>query len=361
MHITLFAPEMLTRGGVQSYTWHLLEALATEGLSTLISYADTRALLLDERLEPYRKSGLKTYVCKRSIIKFSIEALQKTPRGSFVIVAHPGQAPIAYWLKQFGLISKYVVCLHGIEAWVKLKPNLRKALYASDKIIVTTPYTAAECSALNSIPPHKFHTIPLSAGKNLATPKNDFKLQGEFKILFVARQDKNDLYKGFTLAINATAQLCKLGVPATLNFVGTGDYSECLKDFATQHCPEHKDAVVFHGRLSDTDLVDAYFNCDVFLMPSLKEGFGIVFLEAMRAFKPCIGGWQGGTPYVISEGQSGYLIPPEDLERLVTKLKALYENPTLRRQLGECGRIRFEKEFSFDKFCDNWCSLVRSL
>jgi len=73
-----------------------------------------------------------------------------------------------------------------------------------------------------------------------------------------------------------------------LNLVGTGDDQPRLEAVASALGVE--DRVTFWGVLDDARLGAAYADCDVFVMPSKEEGFGIVFLEAMLRGKPCIGG-----------------------------------------------------------------------
>ncbi len=141
-----------------------------------------------------------------------------------------------------------------------------------------------------------------------------------------------------------------------LNLVGAGDDQPRLKAVASGLGVE--DHVTFWGALDDARLAAAYADCDVFVMPSKEEGFGIVFLEAMLRGKPCVGGAHGGTPEVIEHGKSGFLVEYGDVDALVRYLLALRADPELRRRLGERGRELAASRFSAAAFCERWRRMV---
>jgi glycosyltransferase involved in cell wall biosynthesis len=108
--------------------------------------------------------------------------------------------------------------------------------------------------------------------------------------------------------------------------------------------------VTFLGSLPDEDLAAAYENCDVFVMHSKKEGFGIVFLEAMRRGKPCIGGNHGGPPDVVEHGKSGFLVEYGDEVTLAAQIRTLVETPELRRAMRQEAMELAQKKFSNSAF-----------
>jgi hypothetical protein len=113
--------------------------------------------------------------------------------------------------------------------------------------------------------------------------------------------------------------------------------------------------------LSDEELAAAYDNSDVFVMPSRMEGFGIVFLEAMRHGKPCIGGNHGGTPEVIEHGKSGFLVDYGDAEALVSHIESLQNDHVLRTSLGSMGRELIKSRFSSARFRQSYRRLIMSM
>jgi len=96
-------------------------------------------------------------------------------------------------------------------------------------------------------------------------------------------------------------------------------------------------------------------------MPSKKEGFGIVFLEAMRYGKPCIGGNYGGTPEVITHGVDGYLVNYGDVDQLVRYLVEFSQRPEIRRGMGLKGYEKVKARYLFSHMRDKWFALLDEL
>src|SRR4029077_1528883 len=87
-------------------------------------------------------------------------------------------------------------------------------------------------------------------------------------------------------------------------------------------------------------LAEEYNRCDVFCLPSVQEGFGIVFLEAMAAGKPIVAARAAAVPEVV---QHGILTEPDNPEALAEAIFRLYGDSDLRMRLGASGRIEVEK------------------
>lgn len=76
-----------------------------------------------------------------------------------------------------------------------------------------------------------------------------------------------------------------------------------------------RENIIFAGRLDGKDLVSAYHSCDVFAMSSYCEAFCLSLLEAQAAGKPVVAGDCGGVLYVVKNGETGLLIPPQNDQR----------------------------------------------
>jgi glycosyltransferase involved in cell wall biosynthesis len=98
--------------------------------------------------------------------------------------------------------------------------------------------------------------------------------------------------------------------------------------------------VTWAGRLTDDELVAAYRSHDLLALPSY-EGFGIVYLEAMRFGLPVIAARSGAAHEIVRHGENGFLAPPGDAAALAQILTALAADPALRRQLSAAARARY--------------------
>ena len=110
--------------------------------------------------------------------------------------------------------------------------------------------------------------------------------------------------------------------------------------------------VTLAGRLSQPDVDRWLQSADVFVAPSRYESFGLIFLEAMRWGTPVVGTTAGGIPEVVTNGQSGVLVPPESPDELAAALIDLLKNPQKRTALGAAGRERAEREFSVGRMAE---------
>ena len=102
--------------------------------------------------------------------------------------------------------------------------------------------------------------------------------------------------------------------------------------------------VIFSGYRADVQQILAA--SDLYTLPASDEGFGLSFLEAMAMKKAIIALDSGGAPEVVEHGKSGLLSLPGDIPRLAENILTLINNPALRSQMGEYGRMRVEQHFN---------------
>jgi glycosyltransferase involved in cell wall biosynthesis len=105
--------------------------------------------------------------------------------------------------------------------------------------------------------------------------------------------------------------------------------------------------VIFTGTRRDIPEILALLN--VFVLPSLWEGLPIALLEAMAAGLPVVATAVGGTPEVVIDGVTGFLVPPRDPEALADAILRLLRDPDLRQRMGEAGRARVTEHFSVEQ------------
>ncbi len=107
--------------------------------------------------------------------------------------------------------------------------------------------------------------------------------------------------------------------------------------------------VHFLGRVSDEQLARLYADCDIFVAPSRYESFGLILLEAMMFAKPVVGGDVGGVREIVTDGDSGLLVPPGDATALGEALRSLCRSPDLRHRLGQRARVVYEERFTIER------------
>jgi glycosyltransferase involved in cell wall biosynthesis len=85
---------------------------------------------------------------------------------------------------------------------------------------------------------------------------------------------------------------------------------------------------------------------DIFVFPSLDEGFPYMITEAMAAGNPIVASAVGGIPEAVINGETGQLVSPKDVEQLYLAIRKLLLDAGLRKSMGEQGRRRARELFS---------------
>lgn len=125
----------------------------------------------------------------------------------------------------------------------------------------------------------------------------------------------------------------------------SNEYLAFLKSKLT---PELKDKVTFHGFVSRPDLVRLYYDADIFVFPPVwNEAFGVTPLEAMAAGVPVAVSRCGGIVETVRDGETGFIVDPDDAPALAKAMLRLLEDDALRETMGRAGRRR-ALEFNWD-------------
>jgi glycosyltransferase involved in cell wall biosynthesis len=91
---------------------------------------------------------------------------------------------------------------------------------------------------------------------------------------------------------------------------------------------------------------------DVFVLASLMEGTSLALMEAMASGTPCVATAVGGTPEIITDGESGLLVPPGDTSALVHSVLELLENGALRASIARKAQERVRRDYDVQKRID---------
>jgi glycosyltransferase involved in cell wall biosynthesis len=326
-----------TVGGLQSFNRSLVRAL--DEISVRRGW-ETRVLALNDsgRCPPAVSAATRYEAFAGHRLRFVKASLAAGRRAEVVVCGHVHLAPVTLGLNG----ARRLLIVHGVDAWRRLPPLQRLGARRTDRILSVSQFTRDEMARHNGLAPERFtifpNTIePTGAAVPPALPAGRF-------ILSVARLAATEQAKGIDRVIEALP-----AVPEA-NYVVVGDGADRarLEELAARLGVRPR--VQFVGRVPAEQLAAYYHGCDVFVLPSRKEGFGIVFLEAMSAGKPCIGAAAGGVPEVIAAGVTGLLVPPEDVAGLSRALRELLRDEPRRAAMGQAGRDRFEREFAYPRF-----------
>ena len=147
--------------------------------------------------------------------------------------------------------------------------------------------------------------------------------------------------KGHTYLITALAQVITAIPNIRLVFLGDGELRGDLSgQVKTLGLEKH---VLFPGMRSD---VPEIISCsDLFVLPSVNEGFGVVLLEAMAMRCPIVATNVGGVPEVVLDGETGILVPPGDPVPLARGIIQLLKDPSIALKMAECGYQRLKACF----------------
>lgn len=105
------------------------------------------------------------------------------------------------------------------------------------------------------------------------------------------------------------------------------------------------------------DVAEILGQCDVFVLTSDWEGFGLVVAEAMAAGRPVIATAVGGVPELVIDGETGILVPPQDTQALAQAILKLATNPEIGQQMGRRGQMRARKQFDIARTAREYESL----
>jgi glycosyltransferase involved in cell wall biosynthesis len=165
------------------------------------------------------------------------------------------------------------------------------------------------------------------------------------------------LQKGQRHLIAAMPLLLERVPRARAIIAGGGDLEDYLRDLANEMGVGERVHVLGPRK----DVPALMHAIDVFVMPSIWEGFGLVLLEAMAAGRPIVASRVATIPEVVADGETGLLVPAGDPLALATALAELADQPEVAARMGEAGRERLRRQFSVEKMVGDTELLYREL
>ncbi|MCI8957513.1 MAG: glycosyltransferase family 4 protein [Lachnospiraceae bacterium] len=171
------------------------------------------------------------------------------------------------------------------------------------------------------------------------------KMQGHKNIVYVGTISKRKNVKVIARAFG----LIKEKGDSETQFVVIGkDENGCWRECKEQFGDKARNSVIRVPFVKNAQLKYIYLNADIFALPSIKEIFGMVLLEAMYFGAPTVASGSAGARTLIEDGKSGYIIEDFKPESWALKMNKMLENEQLRGEMGKAASERIQKQFMWD-------------
>jgi len=297
-------------------------------------------------------------------IKFTLECVLKGTKKSTVILSHVNLLPVGYLIKLFSPKTRLVLIAHGIEAWEPFTGIKKKMLFRCDQVLSVSKYTKDVLVELNGFSSEKiqvlnncldpFLEVPVEKEKDVVLLEKYGLKKEDTVLMTLTRLAAREQYKGYDIVIRSLQNLRESNPHLKYLIVGKYDNKEKSrldKMIAKAGLKEH---VIFAGFVADKELAEHFNLADIYIMPSEKEGFGIVFIEAMYYNKPVIAGNKDGSTDALLDGKLGLLVNPESMEEVSGAIMRMINH---REQYLPDRKLLMEN-FSFPVYKEKWREIL---
>lgn len=313
-------------GGIQqasktlSMAFH--EACIQSDLRLRVISLKDRSLNVDERYIP--KALFKG--CESRRFYFSALSAWLGIQSTTLVLTHIHLLPIALLVKCFKPEARIIVLAHGVELWGNLRLLKLKFLTRYLEFWCVSRYTRKILNEKHHIPKRQLHILNNCLDPFFEIPKqfkkpDDLLCRYRLKpaqpvLLSLGRMNRFERQKGYDLVLNIMPALVK-DFPG-LCYLIAGDISQAEALRIQNRIIKLKlnEHVQITGYLPKKQLTPHYLMADVFVLPSQKEGFGLVYIEAAACGRHVICGNKDGSPDAVLNGRIGTLIDPSSEEQL---------------------------------------------
>jgi glycosyltransferase involved in cell wall biosynthesis len=314
--IDLLVPELFAaEGGIQVYSRNLILALRQR-----CPQQPLRVFILNDHphhIPPHGWEGIEWHPARGSRRRLAASLLLavRRQRPQVLFSTHPNFAPLQL-LIQWLTGSPNWCSAHGIEVWNLRWGPRRWALARLQKLLPVSRFTAAQlrqqlgrrCPPL-ALLPNCVDAVRFSPGPRPGYLLRRYGLSARQPVIVtITRLSRHDRYKHVDRLIGCLPLLLPHWLDLRLLIAGEGELRPELE--AQAHALGLEQAVVFTGKVADAELADHLRLATVFALPSEKEGFGIVFLEALCCGCPVLAGNRDGSRDPLGDGRFGLLIDP---------------------------------------------------
>lgn len=294
-----------------------------------------------DKLKDHNKKYFPASVFKgfgKNKLLFVLAATREGIRSGEVILSHINLLLAGFLIKVFSPRTKIILIAHGIEVWHSFPFWKKFMLRKCDQILAVSHFTKERIIALNGYDERKvtvfnncldpFLQPPLNATRN-GELRTRYNLDAEDMVLItLTRFSSRERYKGYDNVFYVLSGLKESYPSIKYLLVGKYDQKEKSRVDALISALDLQDNIIFTGFIPDEEISAHYNIADLYIMPSKKEGFGIVFIEAMYYGKPVIAGNKDGSSDALSNGKFGLLVNPDDREEINNAIIKVINNRT---------------------------------
>lgn len=315
-------------GGIEQVNKNWLYAFSKLSKEKSVSF---KALsIYDDNIDKRYVDENTIEVCNSNKWLFGLKAIWNAIRSDVVIISHLNLSLFVSIAKLISPRTKLFVQVHGIEAWRELSGIQEKLLFQAHSILAVSDFTKQ--SLISRYPSLESKTIVLP---NSLDPIKEYRINdnnvNSFRekigvdkhqklIITVGRIHHEEAYKGYDKTIEALHLLKNENV--VFHIIGKYDRIEQQRIFELLIKFDLVGQVKSVGYVSDEDLDLYYQSADLFVMPSVGEGFGLVFIDAMANGLRVIGGNKDGSVDAIGYLDPSGLISPFDVQELSDAIKS---------------------------------------
>lgn len=230
-----------------------------------------------------------------------------------------------------------------------LKPITQKIWHKADRVVALSD--SLRRTALKTAPKLKIDVVSNGIDSELFRTGTKKRKDESFKMIMVSRLIER---KGVQYVLAAISELADPDISLTI--VGVGSYEKKLK----RMCETYgiRSSVEFFGYCPNEKLISLYHESDVFILTSLAESFGIVFLEAMASGLPIIGGRTGGVPAIVSD-ENGILVEPTSVAEIKNAIVKMKNNPDMRSAMALQNRRKVLDQYSWQGVAEMYQKIYR--
>ncbi len=234
-----------------------------------------------------------------------------------------------------------VITTHGTDVEMLRRkrwamPLARFAFARACAITCGSNYLREQLLELGVADAARVSVVPMPVNPLFEIPKSEIR-NPKSEILAVARLTKQ---KSIDTLLAALALL----PAARLHIIGDGPERAALEQQAREL--NLQDRVEFLGALQQAELPRHYAECAVFALPSVREGMGLVFAEALLCGAPVIAANSGGVTDIVKDGETGLLVPERDPRALADAIARVLNDRALAARIAQNGRAWVRERFS---------------